>query len=521
MSCLPKQRAARGALVAGTLVVSACASVPRNAGFDDVQRLVTTRDPALRGQLLWQANPDTAVAHRHMSAGAIDTLLAHPLTPASTVGLALVRNPGIQVTYARLGVARADILSAGLGPQLFVDVAALRANAAKGALNAASNVLELNVTGAIFSAFQIPRRRRIADAAFTATKLEVAQSVLNVVARTRATYYAVVAAEQMAELDSTIAFSTALGADFAQRQHTAGNITDLDLAAEQALAAQARLDALTAQQERLDAREDLGMLLGISGSDTSGRATWHTMVRLPDPPAQEPTRTDIEQAALTQRLDLAAARADLTARGAALGVTGMPGLVPAISVGVRYDRDAEGTHALGPTLALPLPLFDRGQGTRARAIAELNGSRAQYVALALDAQSQVRRAYAALRSARERAITLRDVVLPLRQRVLEQSQLEYNGMLIGVYQLLQAKRDQITAGRSYVTALRDYWTARATLDAALGGALDSGTTDAMFVAAQPPSTPRDTLSQDAAAHDSTQASTHASPSDSSHGTPTR
>ena len=504
MSFLPKQIAAWGAVVVGALVVSACASVPQNAGFDDVQTLVATRDPALRGQLVWQANPDTALAAHQTSIGALDTILTRPLTPTSTVGLALVRNPGIQVTYARLGVARADVLSAGLGPNLFVDVAALRANAAKGALNAASNVFELNVAGAIVSAFQIPRRRRMADAAFTATKLEVAQSVLDLVARTRATYAAVVAAEQMVELDSTIAFSTALGADFAQRQHDAGNIPDLDLAAEQALAAQARLEVLTARQDRLEAREDLGTLLGIAGSDTGGRATWHTMLRLPDPPATDPTRPDLEHTALAQRLDLAAARADITARGAALGVTGMAGLVPEVTVGVRYERDAEGTGALGPTVSVPLPLFDRGQGTRARAIAELNGSRAQYVALALDVQSQVRRAYAVLRSARERAMTLRDVVLPLRQRVLDQSQLEYNGMLIGVYQLLQAKRDQIAAGREYVVALREYWTARAALDAALGGALDRGTTDAMRPAAQ-----------------SQPMHAHLSPPDSSYGTPSR
>ena len=42
-------------------------------------------------------------------------------------------------------------------------------------------------------------------------------------------------------------------------------------------------------------------------------------------------------------------------------------------------------------------------------------------------------------------------------------------MLIGAFQVLQAKRDQIDAGQSYVLSLRDYWTARVELDQILAG----------------------------------------------------
>src|SRR5262245_62735075 len=63
------------------------------------------------------------------------------------------------------------------------------------------------------------------------------------------------------------------------------------------------------------------------------------------------------------------------------------------------------------------------------------------------------------------------VLLPLRVRVLHQTQLEYNAMLVGVFQLLVAKRDEIEAGRGYIEALRDYWLARTDLESAVGGEL--------------------------------------------------
>ena len=48
----------------------------------------------------------------------------------------------------------------------------------------------------------------------------------------------------------------------------------------------------------------------------------------------------------------------------------------------------------------------------------------------------------------------------LRQRVLDETELHYNAMTLGVFQLLAAKRDQIMTARTYVELLRDYWLAR-------------------------------------------------------------
>jgi cobalt-zinc-cadmium efflux system outer membrane protein len=42
-------------------------------------------------------------------------------------------------------------------------------------------------------------------------------------------------------------------------------------------------------------------------------------------------------------------------------------------------------------------------------------------------------------------------------------------MLVGVFQLLQAKREQIEAGASYVDALREYWIARTGVEQLLAG----------------------------------------------------
>ncbi len=44
-------------------------------------------------------------------------------------------------------------------------------------------------------------------------------------------------------------------------------------------------------------------------------------------------------------------------------------------------------------------------------------------------------------------------------------------MLVGVFQLIAAKREEIEAGTLYVDSLRDYWLARTELEKTVGGCI--------------------------------------------------
>jgi cobalt-zinc-cadmium efflux system outer membrane protein len=93
------------------------------------------------------------------------------------------------------------------------------------------------------------------------------------------------------------------------------------------------------------------------------------------------------------------------------------------------------------------------------------------VALAVEIRSEVRRWKTMMLSARRRAEYYRTVALPRRKRVVDEMQKEYNGMLIGVFQLLQAKRDEVNAGWKYVGSLTDYWVDHSELERAIGADL--------------------------------------------------
>ena len=120
-------------------------------------------------------------------------------------------------------------------------------------------------------------------------------------------------------------------------------------------------------------------------------------------------------------------------------------------------------------MSFELPLFEWGTSRVARAEAIYMQSVNRAAQTAIEARSEVREAYGIYRSSYDIARHIRDEVVPLRKRISEENQLRYNGMLIGVFDLLADARAQVLGVNSYIEALRDFWLAQADLDMALVG----------------------------------------------------
>jgi cobalt-zinc-cadmium efflux system outer membrane protein len=187
-------------------------------------------------------------------------------------------------------------------------------------------------------------------------------------------------------------------------------------------------------------------------------------------PKQSFVLATLDSLALSRRLDVAAARASVRSSAAALGLTTQFRFLDDGTIGVLSERAPDG-HAIGPSFSVPLPFFDRRQAARARAEAMLRQRIATHDAIVVDVHADVRARLAQLRAAADRATRLRTSVIPLRQRMVAETQKHVNAQDVSVFVLLQAKQAEIEAGKSYVDALRDYWVARIELERATGGQL--------------------------------------------------
>jgi outer membrane protein, heavy metal efflux system len=386
----------------------------------------------------WSADPRVPAA--------VAQLLAKPLDRDAAIRIALATNRRLQADYDRLGIAASQVASATVLRPLQIDLE----------YKLDSKELEVDVIQDVLDLLQIPQRRSVANADLDAARSRAVAATVQLVARVEGAYVDVVAAQQEVELRQTAFDAAAAAADVAERMHAAGNLPDLQLARERAQREQARIDLARAQVDVEQKREMFNQQLGLTGDQTK----WTITERLPDLPAAAPALDALEKDAIAASLDIAAVRAEADAAAGRVGLARVRSVLPELGIGVAADR-TDGDWDAGPAIAIGLPLFDQGQGPRAKANAELRRARNEMIAIAIEIRATARATRQRALGTYAEAKQLLTVVLPLRQTVLDETLKQFNAMNASTFELLVARRDVVDAGRQYIDALRRFWRAEA------------------------------------------------------------
>ncbi len=459
-------------------MLTSCASTSAQPAFDDVTKHVEARSGH---KVKWSADGE----EDRQAEDAIDKLLARPLTADSAVQVALLGNHGLRGKLEELAIAQADLVQAGL---LKNPVFSIGRTAWEG--EHINPNLFASVEQDFLDVVTMPMRKRVAATELEATKLEVADHVLELAEQTRHAFYEAQASEQMLAMRRLVDEAASTSADLARRQQEAGNMSDLALNTELGLAAHTTLERRRAEGESTVARETLNKLMGAWGP----RTAWKLSPKLPELPTSEPDPGKLEALAISQRLDVAAARRNLQAIGYAVSLAKTTRWTGMVNVSVLAGRLRENRRiAFGPSVALEIPLFDQRQAQIAKLEAFERQADSALKGLAVDVRADVRAARSRVQTARAVVEHFGKVIVPLRENVVRYSQEQYDAMLIGVYQLIQAKQSEYESYGEYIEALRDYWIARSDLERAAGarvGVAPSFTVaDRAKPATAPPSSP--------------------------------
>jgi len=440
-------------------VPAGCASTSPKPVFGDVAGDVRARSGH---EVKWdQGGDDDKEVDK-----AVDALLARELTADAAVQVALLSSPALHAELEELAIAQADLVQAGLlkNPVFSIGTTAWE-----------SEHINPNLFVAVEQDFldiiTMPMRKRVAAAQLQATRLEVGDHVLEVASQVREAFYAAQAAEQVAAMRRLVEESASTAAELATKQYEAGNISDLTLTNERSLAAQAKLDRRRAEGEAAVLREKLNKKMGTWGP----RTAWKMPQKLPELPREEPALERLESVAIEKRLDVDAARRNAQSIGYALSLVKTTRWTGTVSVSVEAGRLRHNNKfAFGPSVALEIPLFDQRQAQVAKLEAFKRQADDELRALAVDVRADVRSSRARVVTARSVVEDYGRVVVPLRESTVRFSQEQYDAMLLGVYQLIQAKQAEFEAYREYIEALRDYWIARSDLERAAGTRIGSG-----------------------------------------------
>ncbi len=439
------------AAVAAALALGGCTTFSADGGFDPVEKETRAR---LGKEVRWTRTDE----EKAKSQAQVAALTAHVLVVEDAVQIALLNNRGLQAAFEELGISEADLVQSGrLANPRFT----LRHAGA-----AAQYDIEETLSFNVLSLITAPITHDIGKRRFVRAQSAVVIAVVQLAYDTRRAFIAAVAARQSVRYLEQVESAAGAAAELARRMVLAGNWNPLDLARERVFSTEASQRLALAKAADVGAREKLLGLMGLSDAQPVELAQL-----LPDPPPSIEEPPDVETLVLQNRIDLRLERMQIDELARGLGLTRATRFVNVLDAGpTRVLQGAKSQpYEHGYEVSVEIPIFDGGGARVKRAQAVYEQAVDRFTQDAIDARSQIRRAYAAYRAAFDIARQQHDVVLPARKLMAEQNLLRYNASLISVFELLADARGQIEGAVDYLRSVGDFWTAKSRLDAALLG----------------------------------------------------
>jgi cobalt-zinc-cadmium efflux system outer membrane protein len=327
--------------------------------------------------------------------------LTRKITEEQAVAIALWNNASLESDLAQLGMARADLIEAGLlqNPTLWM------------LMPVGAKPFELLFNTPIDAIFRRPRRKKAARLNMDAVATGLVQNGLNLVRDVRVAYANLALAEDKAAIALSGATFQAEVASGKRSESGSDTGEDYYAAHKEALVAADRAEHLRHSAE-LD-RERLRYLMGLSGDTTEFHATVSSAL-----PGMPPAWPLLLEEAMAARPDLRAKEIAIEAAAARTSwersrILGALNLINSSkTVGQRGVLS-------GPGLFVEAPILNRNQGRISRAEAELACATREYIALRQRIELEIRQARISVVDALETAGRIRNGILPAALRIVE------------------------------------------------------------------------------------------------------
>jgi outer membrane protein TolC len=441
--------------LAAALVLAGCASIDIDQTLADTN---ASTAGLTQGKLTLARTQDERQARDQLA----NSLLDKPLSMDDAVQLALANSPAVQTLIAQ---SWADMATANQGGRIANPLFTFEHMRL-------GSELELNrlLSFGLLDLLTLPRRQSIAASQVAQARVQLSVRVVDQVSQVRQAWVRAVAAQQQLSYAGQVNRSAQASAELARRMQEVGNFNKLQRARQHVFYADATAQLAVAGQAALSAREELVRQLGLTDAQA---LQLKLPERLPDLPAAPRDAATLSTTALDQRLDVQMAKLQLDAAGKSQGLNLIKSLVD-VDLGLRHDTVFNTTTGARDTrrgyeLDIRLPLFDWGDAQRAAMNAQALAAANRYDSVTRSAGSQLRESYGAYRTAYDLARHYRDEIVPLRQAMAEENVLRYNGMLIGVFELLADSREQIASVMAAINAQQQFWLADAGLSSSLLG----------------------------------------------------
>lgn len=322
-------------------------------------------------------------------------------------------------------------------------------------------VIEAGLSQPLIDLLTRPARSRATDARLRASAQRVVLEAIDVLRETRRAYADALAAEaQLDVLDQQADLLDRL-LEMAEARQRGGEASKLDVVGFRARRAALDTRSIRVRAQRRAARLTLARLIGRPSGDAEFELE----------PAEESRALAPEREYLRTAL---AARPEVQAMVFELAALGeqvtLAGFTPFDGMSAGVEAESEDETSIGPSISVPIPIFDFGGNAKERARAEVLAARHRLTGVSRLVIEEVRQALTAALAAAESVSAITDTLLPLQRDRVEQTRAAYRAGFADVTAVLQAEQDLLDAEAELIDARFRRQIADADLDRAAGGA---------------------------------------------------
>lgn len=355
--------------------------------------------------------------------------LADGMTAEEAVAAALWNSPAFEASLTDLGLARADLVEAGL----------LRNPVLSLLFPVGPKQYEWTLQLPIEVLWQRPRRVAAARLNAQAVAERLVATGLSLIADVRQAYVDAVAAERRVALAVENGHVAGRVAEIADARLRAGDISELEARAARSDAAQVRATMRALEHERDIAKVQLMSRVGFDKPPEEIRLTASGAGPLPACGTPDVLIKD----ALASRPDVRAAELGIEAAGQRARWERSK----VFSLIATLDANGQGSQGfeMGPGAIVDLPMFSRNQGGVARAQAELERASRVYLAVRLQVASEVRIAAIRLNQAQQMLQIWETEIVPELEIEQRQANTAYEAGEIALIAVLDTTRRLVAA----------------------------------------------------------------------------
>ncbi len=308
----------------------------------------------------------------------------------------------------------------------------------------------------------LPTKQKSSKLAVDLNDVNFASEIYGAINDVRISWFEAVASEQQLTLYDNAFIALSANAELAKRMKKTGNMTTSDRIREQLIYSEATIALAKAKMRKISSRENLIRKIGLTESEANNLTIPKKLPELPKAPIS------IEKIAnkISDRFDVKTARIEYELLLEQVGVEKINSYTD-IEFGYRNDRikdDGVILNKKGYELEIKIPIFDWGNLQRDKIQAELIAKQKSYENIVLTAASEFREAYLRYRTAFDIAKHYYDQIIPMHEILLEEANYNYNGMIIGIFELMQSGLEKSTAEIKAIDALQNLFIAELDLN---------------------------------------------------------